>query len=267
MSAPIGGRKNGRAAGDIVFPAVFPYWPMFVLLMGLIAAQPARADVRCATDPERLGAHYEHRIEDLASGESRRDTLELWRDGRRVLHVHPERAQAELWERGGDGRLHLVVWYDQHARGIEYLPEDLGPAAGAGEWEAKWRLIPQASLRRLGSGKVQGLGCERRRVWTQEAGGRRIELVWDEYLQLPRRYVVTRGKRRETWVLREVVGEPARVAAAFSRRDAYRTTDYVDIGDDESDPFIRRMIHLGFLPHGASGFYDADGHALEGHRH
>jgi hypothetical protein len=56
--------------------------------------------------------------------------------------------------------------------------------------------------------------------------------------------------------------------AAFALRDDYRTIDYADIGDSEDDPFVRKMIRMGFVSHGASGFYDEHGHALDGgHNH
>ena len=54
----------------------------------------------------------------------------------------------------------------------------------------------------------------------------------------------------------------------FAVWDRYQTTDYADVGDNESDPMLAKMIKLGFISHGASGFYHADGTQIEsGHHH
>jgi hypothetical protein len=77
----------------------------------------------------------------------------------------------------------------------------------------------------------------------------------------------TPGMTRE-WQLKEMVTEDAAVKAAFELRDDYETTDYADIGDNESDPFLLKMINLGHISHGASGFYDEHGHQMDGrHQH
>jgi len=59
------------------------------------------------------------------------------------------------------------------------------------------------------------------------------------------------------------VTEPKKIEEFFRIRGSYQTTDYADIGDNESDPFLLKMMNLGFIKHGASGFYDAQGHALK----
>ncbi|MFT6897794.1 MAG: hypothetical protein ACJA13_002205 [Paraglaciecola sp.] len=46
-----------------------------------------------------------------------------------------------------------------------------------------------------------------------------------------------------------------------------KAPDVSDIGDDHSDPFLIKMVTLGFIEHGASGFYDDKGNALEGAHH
>ena len=56
--------------------------------------------------------------------------------------------------------------------------------------------------------------------------------------------------------------------AQFAEWYNYQTTDYAYIGDNENDPFLAKMINQGFVEHGASGFYDAQGNQLQGsHKH
>ena len=53
----------------------------------------------------------------------------------------------------------------------------------------------------------------------------------------------------------------------LASRDDYTLIDFADIGDSEENPFVKKMINWGFVEHGASGFYDEHGHAIEGHGH
>ena len=57
------------------------------------------------------------------------------------------------------------------------------------------------------------------------------------------------------------------IDAFFNKNLDYQTTDYADIGDSESDPFLRKMINLGFVEHGSSGMYDAQGNDIGGEHH
>ncbi|WP_411026644.1 hypothetical protein, partial [Salmonella sp. s54395] len=82
----------------------------------------------------------------------------------------------------------------------------------------------------------------------------------------------------------EQAGVPARVADAaqqwqlvslqrasmsdtFDRWREWPSTDFADVGDNEADSFLRKMIALGFVEHGASGFYQADGKPMQGGAH
>ena len=47
--------------------------------------------------------------------------------------------------------------------------------------------------------------------------------------------------------------------------NSYGTTDYTNIGDNESDPFLISMINLGFIEDHAHGFYDSKGNIMGNH--
>ena len=66
------------------------------------------------------------------------------------------------------------------------------------------------------------------------------------------------------WQQQSLSHEQADINAFFASRYGYQTTDYADIGDDHTDPFLTNMVHQGFIEAGASGFYNASGEALEG---
>ena len=70
-----------------------------------------------------------------------------------------------------------------------------------------------------------------------------------------------------SWTLTNADYE-ADVSNFFAKRVDYQATDYADIGDDHTDPFLTKMVTQGFIEAGASGFYDQHGRALKGeHNH
>lgn len=79
---------------------------------------------------------------------------------------------------------------------------------------------------------------------------------------------ISKPQLTQTLTLDKVKFDKAAVMQQFANWDSFQTTDYADIGDNEGDPFLAKMINLGFIEHGASGFYDASGKALGGgHSH
>lgn len=250
-------------AGNILFPAFLSFVYSVICFVPL----SARAVEVCDSTPEYVGVRYEQQVHDLNADTTTRRVMELWRDGERVMHVYPERGLAEQWERPDKGALHLTTWFDEDSQGIEYMPEDIGSAADPRRWTEKWQLVSDNVRRTLKAGQAVGSGCEQTSELTKEVSGRLVLLEWNVPFQLPTRYTVRTKGRVETWVAREIVTDKDKIRQEFDRRSAYKTTDYIDIGDNESDPFLRKMIHLGFVSHGASGFYDAAGHLLEGQGH
>jgi hypothetical protein len=70
------------------------------------------------------------------------------------------------------------------------------------------------------------------------------------------------------WQLAEVTYDNKMIQQQLDTFSAYQSTDFADIGDNESDPFFRKMINLGFIEHSASGFYDSEGNSLSSaHQH
>ncbi len=265
---------SGGGAGDLGSPALLSLVALLGRIMPLsvlciVVAPPAvQAQEDCDRSPAHLGVRYEQQIHELRTSTVVSRAMELWRDGDRVMHVYPDRGLAEQWERSAEkGPLHLTVWFDADRQGIEYMPEDLGGRSDPQRWAEKWQLVSAKASKTLQSKTTSGTGCELIHELVKEASGRQVVLEWNASLQLPTRYTVTTDDRVEVWVAKEIIADPKRVRQAFDRRAAYATTDYIDIGDNESDPFLRKMIHLGFASHAASGFYDADGHALEGQDH
>ena len=83
----------------------------------------------------------------------------------------------------------------------------------------------------------------------------RMTLSWMPELKLVQRYELRSigqlGQRRVTqWQMDKLHTDPAQVSSAMSSFKDFGATDYADIGDNESDPFLMKMIKLGFIQSG-----------------
>ena len=97
--------------------------------------------------------------------------------------------------------------------------------------------------------------------------GKTISLKWLPHYRLIKSFSKETEVGKSSWILEDKIIDPKQIKKAFTAWENYQTTDYTDIGDNESDPFLMKMINLGFVEHGASGFYDAQGNTLEGEHH
>ncbi|VUD68125.1 hypothetical protein TDB9533_03999 [Thalassocella blandensis] len=197
--------------------------------------------------------------------------ITLVRNGKEVAHYYPQAHITEIWNQVKDGRTKVVRYFDQHRRGIEYQPHDLNKGKGDKNWDGKYQLMEREFIQSLPVEQQTGDACDLQQRLVLQTAQRKTVLLW-----LPNKKLVQHFSQRDdvsttTWELISLsAGEQGKRDAEvfFKQRESFQTTDYADIGDSESDPFFRQLINLGFVSHGASGFYDADGHALEGgHTH
>jgi len=240
----------------------------FTLVLSIISLPvTVQAGTSCDSPPDVLGARFEQTVINSKTGATSARNMELWRDGDRVMFVYPDRGIAEQWERNGNGALHLTTWFDKDRQGIEYMPEDIGSQSDSKRWSEKWQLFPDTLLQKMQVKGESGHDCKVTRKLMQASPVRTVKLEWLVAMKLPENYSVSTKNGTESWALKELVTDQKKIRQTFDQRSHYKTTDYIDIGDNEDDPFLRKMIHLGFVSHHASGFYDSDGHALEGSDH
>ena len=65
--------------------------------------------------------------------------------------------------------------------------------------------------------------------------------------QLIQNLEVKHPRFTETWELTSLNLDKTEIAAEFAAREQYLSTDYADIGDDHTDPFLTQMVNLGFI--------------------
>lgn len=244
----------------------------FISFLALLLPALALAE-DCANNPQELGARYTVQQQtklNFANPAPQERQLSLWRHQGLVAHVHESDGLADIWTKQPNGWLRPVRYFDEAKRGIEYMATEVNGGKGEKDWSLRYQLISDRMMNALVKVDETGDGCDRLVSYEGTIGKARITLSWMPHYQLVNFYEESRPDRMIRWKLEGIIVDPALVAAPFESRKPYQTTDYADIGDSENDPFLRTLIHQGFVAHGASGFYDASGKEMSsgyGHVH
>lgn len=235
----------------------------FALLLGISGHTLGQCDLPV----QQLGAVYRITEQRLATGQTGESQLRLWRRGGQVAYEFPGVGIAEIWSRAPTRGMYLARYFDEHSRAIEYQPGELHYAHPATAWQDKQQLVASAELASMTPVSSGGSGCQVRESYAGKPGARIVALTWLPRLRLPAYMKIATAGGVQEWQLLETVRSTGRIDEVFTSREHYAATDYADIGDNESDPFLMSMIRLGFIEHGSHGFYDEEGHALESASH
>jgi len=221
----------------------------------------------CSVDNAVLGAAYKVTtvVPDKKILTSKH--IVLWRNGKQVAHEYLDNHVTELWEQTSNGMLRLVRYFDKHARGIEYQPNEIKSSMGGNAWEIKQQLVSPELINSMRLQSTQGKDCNKLESYVLKTNNNTITLQWLANQRLVKSYREEFRNHKVSWELEQTITNPRQVNKTFTSRSNYQTTDYTDIGDNESDPFLMQMIHLGFVEHSSAGFYDAQGNHLDEHHH
>lgn len=195
------------------------------------------------TDPApAVAGRFELRISPAAGETPRPRTWLLWREPDRVETRLPT-GVGELWWRDVRGDVHYQRLFHEHRRLIEYTPVDMHALGAAPDWARLAHLIDPALL-----------GNELKRIETTTAFGRaavryrgrvrgiRHEVLWLVRERLPAHMRIRYDDRTVTVRLKAI--HPIEQSPwPRTNTEAYRVTDYADIGDDEADPYLRRLLN------------------------
>lgn len=221
----------------------------------------------CGVNPEKMRARFtlEKTWHGGNTAEASASTTQLgvWRRGEEVAHELEDQQITEIWNRLPNGRVRPVRYFDEYRRGIEYQPNEVSGSSATDIWAKKTQLVTNSQKESMTLIKTEGKGCDKIEYYRAQGDGVHYLLHWSPVKALPVRYREVTKQYSFTATLAHVDTSAQQVDRFFGLRDGYQTTDYADIGDNEHDPFLIKMINLGFVSHGASGFYNANGDSLE----
>ncbi|MCL1142166.1 hypothetical protein [Shewanella gaetbuli] len=240
-------------------------------ISGLYSAQTF---AQCELNPDILNASYQLTSSSNQTAKTvHQSQINLWRQGNTVAHQYPQTDITESWYLLANQQIKPSRYFDGYQRAIEYQPGEVVHGKTEKDWSYRYQLVSNKLIEQLTLVNESGQGCKRTQRFSKNSPNGLVTLTWLPELKLISQFSWQQGKGKqqvtEDWKLIEVGHNPATIKAFFNNLSQYKTTDYADIGDDHSDPFLTQMVTLGFVEHGASGFYDVQGHALEanGHQH
>lgn len=208
---------------------------------------------------KKLSAHYDVNVQ---RGQKERTTsLYLWRDNEKVAHVYPATQITESWTLVRDKYIKPTRYFDAHERAIEYQPGESIHGKKEDDFSYRYQLISDKLIASMTLVKSEGTGCEKTELYSLESPNQTLELTWLPHLELIKHFVVKEPNMVREWTLQDV-NYNADTNAFFAKRESYQSTDYADIGDDHTDPFLTKMVNQGFIEAGASGYYDQHGQAI-----
>jgi len=221
-----------------------------------------KAEQACQMNEDLLGAHYKL-VNSQVNAVKRKHANEqetfklssLWRMNQKVLSVNGD--QSTTWFKLSNDLVQKTAHFDHFQRSIEYQAKSMSDD----RWQQIRQLIPNSKRQslRLSGSKFESCYQQELYQWENEASNLHGKLLWNADLQLIIELTITQRGRQNHWKLEEIVQDAKVIALAFAKREKYQTTDFADIGDNESDPFLIKMINLGFIKHGSSGIYNTEG--------
>ena len=234
------------------------------LIASLLLISPLASASQCALESQYVQANYQVSSEQTTNNTlAQAQQFTLWRTPHQVAEQGSE--LVEVWQQLRNQQIRPIRYFQAHQRGIEYQPTEV---QGEQDWSTKYQLVSDDFIAKMTLKSEQGEGCEQLQNYQLVQGDTKIELAWLVNKKLVSSMRISKPQLTQTLTLDKVKFDKAAVMQQFANWDSFQTTDYADIGDNEGDPFLAKMINLGFIEHGASGFYDASGRALGGgHSH
>ncbi|GBL05458.1 hypothetical protein [Glaciecola sp. KUL10] len=231
---------------------------LFISVCNLATANPVQ--IACS-QADQLIAHYE------INRAQQKVQLNLVRDKHQVAHQYPQTNITEAWELNPSNKIKPTRFFDAHARAIEYQPGESVHGRNESDWSYRYQLMSDKMLTEFKLVEVTGKACDKLQLKEYVDKQVTMKLSWSPATKLIHNFEVINNKTQNTiekWTLLNTHKNDQQISNFFEQRYAYLSTDFADIGDDHTDPFLTQMLNLGFIEHAHSGFYNQDGHAIRG---
>ncbi|WP_246601182.1 hypothetical protein [Alteromonas antoniana] len=233
----------------------------------LIASLLSGTSFQCDAEASVLQAKYT--IDVSYHGETQKTlAMNLWRDNNNVAHQYPQTQITEAWTLVRNTLIKPTRYFDGHQRAIEYQPGESIHGEVESDWPYRYQLVSETFFDQLTKVSESGSGCEVIQTFEKNTDDGIVSLSWLPALNLISSFTVSQAGIEKHWSLNSVSHDKTMIDAFFDARADYKSTDYADIGDDHTDPFLTNMVNQGFIEAGASGFYNQHGQAISGgHSH
>lgn len=228
-----------------------------------LMAKPAN---HCQSD--RLKADYSISTTQVNNKTKQTQQVTLWRKQNQVAQQFHQNGISEIWYQTKNKRVQLTRHFEKFQRGIEYQPVDMKNNQDI-DWLQKSTFLTQAFIDSLTQEQAEhnNHGCEKIVEYQKQTKNETIKLKWMPKLKLISALSIERNDTVKTWTLQQTDFDNQTINNQFAKWNKYNTTDYADIGDSEDDPFLQKMINMGFSSHSHSAGNSARNSGGHGHHH
>ncbi|WP_131668349.1 hypothetical protein [Psychrobacter pygoscelis] len=165
----------------------------------------------------------------------------FYRDATHALYVYPDEGLADLWTLTQNNQLELSRNFSTAKRAIEYTSADLRNVHNREHWDKLFGVIDLQ-----GESPVSQQSADCKSIATYKDAHKDIRYY--NRLKLPASMTFTNGDKRQTYTLKAwAYSHELQQKLKIYRR--YDAMDFADIGDNEADPFVSKMITMGFIEH------------------
>lgn len=169
----------------------------------------------------------------------------FWRQPNQVETREVTGAAGQIWELSPKGQISYQRIFHTARRVIEYSSGELRSVKDYSEWRKITSLLDpfQLGAALTGGEKIEAQGRQVLRNVGQ-MDGEIWEVLWLAQEQIPLRVRRESKMYTEVMQLKEVY-PLAQAPWARNETAGYEVIDYADLGDKESDPFVRALLHGG----------------------
>ncbi|QSX33182.1 hypothetical protein JYB87_15870 [Shewanella avicenniae] len=234
---------------------------LFTLLScSTFAANDTQSLPVCPTTSHQLSHNDTFGVQYQLSG-AQHGTLQLLRSQAQTAYYNPENGVAEWWNFAIADHPSFIRVFAKHQRRIDYYTGDLR-TLNIKVSQAEMESFATAQLLKQLSHKGPAT-CDGSQVYEGDVKQMHYRVIWSDELGLPLELSITHNGQTKQWQAQKLI--PANeVELTLSRWQQFSDTDYADIGDNETDPFLAQMINQGFVEHSEHAVYDSKGKPMHG---
>lgn len=217
----------------------------FISLLLFFSYSPDTLSQSINCDATQLIAHYQ-----VQGSSQDKQQLSLLRYQQQVVIRQQDKPIFELWHLLPNQQVQLIRYFSQQQRGIEYQPTDLTHSL---DWQQHYSLIAEQQITAMNKESESGSSCEKVERYQRNNAKEIITAEWLPALKLLKSYRVSTTKAPNVdkvfWQLTHIEQQSAVILSQLKQWQQWPTIDYSDIGDNEDDPFLAKMINQGFIEH------------------
>ena len=224
---------------------------LVLLTIVAITTSVSSAANECKILPKVLSAYYDfnqqktHNVEQQKKQQTaakKTQLFELHRYNNRVLQRDLSQGVNDIWSHNGN-RLSLNRAFEQYQHTIEYQSNELRYQP---KWQDIFHLVAIPDLNKMQLVEQKNSGCQLEQHYIHKTKTSTYQLVWLPNLELVKFFELKSASLTRQWSLTNYQGTVEQITALFTQYSRFQSTDYADVGDNESTPFLAAMINQGF---------------------